>query len=64
MVVEWSTSAPSVLFELDRKQPVPLRTQLETQLRDAIQSGRLTAGERLPSSRSLAAELNLSRGLV
>jgi GntR family transcriptional regulator/MocR family aminotransferase len=64
MAVEWSTSAPSVLVRLDRDQPLPLRTQLEGQLRDAIRSGRLTAGERLPSSRSLAAELNLSRGLV
>jgi len=38
--------------------------QLERELRDAIRSGRLVAGERLPSSRMLAVELGISRGLV
>jgi GntR family transcriptional regulator/MocR family aminotransferase len=38
--------------------------QLERELREAIRSGRLAAGERLPSSRTLAAELGISRGLV
>ncbi len=42
----------------------PLRSQLEDQLRDAIRTGRVQAGERLPSSRGLARELGLSRGLV
>jgi GntR family transcriptional regulator/MocR family aminotransferase len=42
----------------------PLRAQLERELRDAIRSGRLAAGERLPSSRLLASELGISRGLV
>jgi DNA-binding transcriptional MocR family regulator len=37
---------------------------LEDQLRDAIRTSRLAAGERLPSSRSLASSLGLSRGLV
>jgi GntR family transcriptional regulator / MocR family aminotransferase len=39
---------------LDRHRGVPLRTQLEGELRQAIRSGRLTVGERLPSSRVLA----------
>jgi GntR family transcriptional regulator/MocR family aminotransferase len=64
VTVEWSTSAPALLFNLDRTDGTPLRTQLEVQLREAIQSGRLTAGERLPSSRSMAEQLGLSRGLV
>jgi GntR family transcriptional regulator/MocR family aminotransferase len=42
----------------------PLRSQLEAGLREAIRSGRLRAGERLPSSRELARELGVSRGLV
>ena len=42
----------------------PLHAQLETQLRAAVQSGRLSADERLPSSRALAAELGVSRGVV
>ena len=34
----------------------PLQRQVEDQLRSAIREGRLAAGERLPSSRTLAAE--------
>jgi GntR family transcriptional regulator/MocR family aminotransferase len=64
MAVEWSGSSPHLLIELDREAPTPLRTQLENQLRDAIRTGRLGAGERLPSSRAMAAHLRLSRGLI
>ena len=42
----------------------PLRSQLEAGLREAIRGGRLQGGERLPSSRELARELGISRGLV
>jgi GntR family transcriptional regulator/MocR family aminotransferase len=38
--------------------------QLERILREAIRDGRLRAGSRLPSSRSLAAELGVSRGVI
>lgn len=38
--------------------------QLERTLREAIRDGRLPAGARLPSSRGLAAELGISRGVV
>ncbi|MET9355809.1 PLP-dependent aminotransferase family protein [Streptomyces sp. NPDC006617] len=37
---------------------------LQAALRDAVRSGRLTPGTRLPSSRDLAADLGVSRGLV
>ncbi|MFY9933451.1 MAG: PLP-dependent aminotransferase family protein, partial [Streptosporangiaceae bacterium] len=37
---------------------------LETALREAIRSGRLHAGARLPGSRGLAADLGVSRGTV
>ena len=37
---------------------------LQSALREAVRSGRLTAGTRLPSSRELAADLRVSRGLV
>ncbi|WP_308282637.1 MocR-like pyridoxine biosynthesis transcription factor PdxR [Pseudonocardia nigra] len=37
---------------------------LEMALREAVRSGRLRAGTRLPGSRSLAADLGLSRGTV
>ena len=42
----------------------PLQAQLERQLREAIRGGRLEAGARLPPTRSLAAELGVSRGVV
>ena len=64
MTVEWSTSGPDLLLALDREAPTPLRAQLEGQLREAVRTGRLTAGERLPSSRALAQHLGLSRGVV
>jgi DNA-binding transcriptional MocR family regulator len=43
---------------------VPLRRQLEQALRAAIRAGRLTSGSMLPSSRDLAEELGVSRGVV
>jgi GntR family transcriptional regulator/MocR family aminotransferase len=64
MAVEWSTSGPDLLLALDRAAPTPVRAQLEGQLRDAVRTGRLAAGERLPSSRALAGHLGLSRGVV
>jgi GntR family transcriptional regulator/MocR family aminotransferase len=47
---------------LDRA--APLRAQLERELREAIRSGRLRAGAKLPPSRLLADELDVSRGVV
>ncbi|GAA3801270.1 PLP-dependent aminotransferase family protein [Nocardioides panacisoli] len=64
MAAEWSTFAPELLLTLDRESAAPLRAQLEDQLRDAVRRGRLATDERLPSSRTLAADLGLSRGLV
>ncbi|MER5893016.1 PLP-dependent aminotransferase family protein [Streptomyces sp. NPDC001876] len=37
---------------------------LQSALREAVRSGRLAAGTRLPASRELAADLGVSRGLV
>ncbi len=38
--------------------------QVEQQLRDAIRSGRLRGGSRLPASRALASDLGVSRGVI
>ena len=51
------------LVQLDRERP-GLADQLIDALRDAIADGRLASGTRLPSSRALAADLKLSRGVV
>ncbi|MEV6985541.1 PLP-dependent aminotransferase family protein [Sphaerisporangium sp. NPDC051017] len=49
---------------LDRNAPVPLAVQLGDQLRDGVRAGMLRSGERLPSSRSLARLLDVSRTVV
>ena len=41
-----------------------VRLALETALRDAVRTGRLGPGTRLPSSRALAADLGLARNTV
>ncbi len=64
MAIEWSGLSPELLVRLDRSASRPLRAQLEASLREAIRGGRLRAGERLPSSRELARELSVSRGMV
>jgi len=64
MTIQWSGLSPELLLPLDRYSSQPLRTQLEGGLREAIRTGRLPVGERLPSSREMARELGVSRGLV
>jgi GntR family transcriptional regulator / MocR family aminotransferase len=56
--------APQVLVGLDREATVPLRAQIERQLRAGIREGRLHPGTRLPSSRALAERLGVARGVV
>jgi GntR family transcriptional regulator / MocR family aminotransferase len=64
MPIQWAGLGPELILPLDRGRSEPLRSQLEAGLREAIRSGRLQAGERLPSSRELARQLGVSRGLV
>ena len=59
-----TTSGAELLVRIDRESPVALHLQLEMQLRAAVQTGSLAAGSPLPSTRSLAADLALSRGVV
>jgi GntR family transcriptional regulator/MocR family aminotransferase len=59
-----TTSATELLLRLERHSAVPLRLQLERELRGAVHSGRLVSGSPLPSTRALAADLGLSRGVV
>jgi GntR family transcriptional regulator/MocR family aminotransferase len=53
-----------VLVELRRESELPLHEQVERSIREGIQAGRLAAGAALPSSRTLAKELGISRGVV
>src|SRR5262249_42102139 len=57
-----SEHAVDLLVALDRSAAAEgLTRQLYAQLRDAILSGRLRAGERLPPTRELARELGVAR---
>ena len=64
MAVRWSGGVPELLVTLDRADREPLGQQIQRQLRDAVRTGRLAGGERLPSTRALAEQLGVSRGLI
>jgi GntR family transcriptional regulator / MocR family aminotransferase len=55
---------PELLVSLDHGGDTSLHEQLERSLREDIRSGRLPSGTRMPSTRGLAAELGVSRGVV
>lgn len=55
---------PELLVPLERGAGRALRAQLEDRLRAAIRAGTLGPGSQLPSTRVLAHDLGLSRGLV
>jgi GntR family transcriptional regulator/MocR family aminotransferase len=59
-----TTSAGELFLSVARRGGVSLRVQLERTLRLAIQQGRLEADALVPSTRALAADLGLSRGVV
>ncbi|MFD2024827.1 PLP-dependent aminotransferase family protein [Promicromonospora aerolata] len=49
---------------LDRTRPEPLPAQLAAAVRRLVTDGTLTTGDRLPSSRALAADLGVARAVV
>ncbi|MGH8081785.1 MAG: PLP-dependent aminotransferase family protein [Lysobacter sp.] len=51
-------------IQIDRGSDVSIQQQLYERLRGAIIEGGVRSGERLPSTRSLAAQLNIARGTV
>ncbi len=55
---------PLRFIRLDRTLDIPLHRQLGDLLQDAVLSGKLQPGTRLPSSRILAEELDISRNTV
>src|SRR3954449_5826063 len=58
-----ASASHALLLDLDLRRG-RMRNGLQQALRTAIQDGRLAAGTRLPSSRTLAADLGVSRGVV
>lgn len=59
-----TSSGLELLVDLHRDDPEPLHRQLERGLRDAIRSGRLPPSAVLPSTRALAGQLGVSRGIA
>jgi GntR family transcriptional regulator/MocR family aminotransferase len=59
-----TSSAPELPLALDRNAVEPMHSQLERALRDAIRTGRLRRGAPVPSTRALAAEVGVSRGIA
>jgi GntR family transcriptional regulator / MocR family aminotransferase len=59
-----TSSDLELMVRLDRRGAGSLRAQLEDQLRAAVRSGRLAPGTRLPATRTLARDLEVSRGVV
>ena len=59
-----TSSALELLVQLRRDDLDPLHRQLERVLRDAVRDGRLVPATVLPSTRALARQLGVSRGIV
>ena len=57
----WANSGVNLHVELSGGRR---RVELETALREAVRSGRLPAGSRLPPTRALAADLDVARNTV
>jgi GntR family transcriptional regulator/MocR family aminotransferase len=64
MMKSRTSSGLELLVELDRSGSEPLHRQLERSLRRAVRDGRLPPASSLPSTRLLAGQLGVSRGIV
>ena len=59
-----TSSSVELLLPLDPASAPRLHRQLERAIREAVRDGRLGTAARLPSSRALAGQLGVSRGVV
>lgn len=59
-----STRAGLLFLAIDRASDVPLKRQIYIQLRNRIESGALSAGTRLPPTRTIADDINCARNTV
>ncbi|MGW6577411.1 MocR-like pyridoxine biosynthesis transcription factor PdxR [Streptomyces sp. NPDC054945] len=64
MTESWATFGADLHLQLDLTAGRRLRAGLTEALREAARGGRLAAGTRLPSSRTLAADLGIARNTV
>lgn len=61
---ERRSQSAELLFEVLSGSESNLQSQLRSQLLNALHTGRLSAGDRLPSTRQLASDLGVARGTV
>jgi GntR family transcriptional regulator/MocR family aminotransferase len=59
-----SSTAQDLLIDLDRSAAEPLHRQIAASVRGGIRAGRLPLGTSLPPTRTVAADLGVSRGVV
>ncbi|MEV0156281.1 PLP-dependent aminotransferase family protein [Micromonospora sp. NPDC050686] len=59
-----SSTADDLLIDVDRSAAEPLHRQIAASIRDSIRAGRLRLGTSLPPTRTIAADLGVSRGVV
>jgi GntR family transcriptional regulator / MocR family aminotransferase len=64
MAESWAKSGSDLHLDVRIQPGSRVRAGVETALRDAVRSGRLSAGSRLPPSRSLAGDLGVARNTV
>ena len=64
VAVDFTGVVPELAINVDKSAAAPLGQQMQEGLRTAIRDGRLHSDERLPSTRQLADQLGVSRGLV
>jgi GntR family transcriptional regulator/MocR family aminotransferase len=64
MTDSWTAFGLELPLVLARNRRGSVRAELEDALRSAVRDGRLAPGARMPSTRTLAADLGLSRGTV
>src|SRR5579859_4546628 len=55
---------PALGLEIEPRSGRPLHAQVESRLRELVRTGRLAPGSALPSTRTLARSLGVSRGVV
>jgi len=61
---QWATSGIDLFLDLNPVSGPRLRARIENGLREAIRTGRLPRGTRLPPTRALAQDLGVSRGTL
>ncbi|GIJ61085.1 MocR-like pyridoxine biosynthesis transcription factor PdxR [Virgisporangium aurantiacum] len=59
-----SSAAEDLLLDVDRSAAEPLHRQIAASIRGGIRAGRLRRGTSLPPTRTIAADLGVSRGVV